>query len=310
MVRSRETASGGALTAVATPVAALGLGLLLTCGWSGEGPGCEVVTQPSPLTPELEESSGVAVSAEHPGIFWTHNDGSRPVLYAVNQQGQLVGRTRVPGLDLDDWEALERADCDAGSCLYLSDTGDNDEEREGAVIYRIPEPEPGAERSARPDAFPVVFPDGPRDVEALFVLPGEQVYLVSKGRHSSVSVYAYPGPLRSGSPAELVEIQRLSESPVSLPRLVTGAGTAPDGSTVVIRTYEALHFYRMEAVEGEGADHRLVPLENGTVNLRTLQEPQGEAVALGADGLVVVTSEDGPGGHPPQMAVLRCDLGG
>lgn len=292
------------------------LGLVLTCGWSGwsgSGPGCEVVTAPAALSPELEETSGVAVSAAHPGIFWTHNDGSRPVLHAVDEAGRTVGRVRVPGMDLRDWEDIERAECAAGSCLYVADTGDNDEERDRAVIYRIPEPEPGAGRSAVPDAFPVVFPDGPRDVEALFVLPGERAYLVSKGRHSPVVVYAYPGPLRAGAPAELVEIDRLSEAPVSLPRMVTGASASADGSVVVIRTYEALHFYRVEVVEDEaprpGADLRLVSLENGTVNLHTLQEPQGEGVGLGAGGLVVLTSEDGPGGRAPQMAVMGCRVG-
>lgn len=321
MAVSRVTASGGSGRASSSggrrgaghagaTASLAALGLLLTCGWSGAGPGCEVLRQPSALSPELKETSGVAVSTAHPGIFWTHNDGSRPVLHALDEAGQTVGRVRIPGVEVWDLEDIERADCDAGSCLYVADTGDNDEERNRSVIYRIPEPDPGAGRSAVPDAFPVVFPDGPRDVEALFVLPGERAYLVSKGRHSPVVVYAYPGPLRPGAPAELVEVMRLSESPVSLPRMVTGASAAADGSVVVIRTYEALRFYRAETVEGEGADLRLVPLDDGTVNLHTLQEPQGEGVGLGADGLVVLTSEDGPGGRAPQMAVMRCRVGG
>lgn len=49
---------------------------------------------------------------------------------------------------------------------------------------------------------------------------------------------------------------------------------------------------------------------NGIVNLRTLQEIQGEAVALGPDGLVVLTSEGGPLGGPASMRLLRCAVGG
>ena len=293
-------------TLAVAPIAATAL--FLTCGWSAAGPGCEVASQPMALSPELEETSGAAVSAAHPGTIWTHNDGARPVLHALDREGRTVGRTRVPGVDLDDWEDLERADCDAGSCLYLADTGDNEEARDRVVIYRIPEPEPGAAESALPDAFPVVFPDGPRDVEALFVLPGERAYVVTKGRSGPVVVYAYPGPLRVGPPAELVEVQRLSEAQPSLPRMVTGASASADGSVVVLRTYEALRFHRVE--EDEDGRATLVPMEGGTVNLHTLQEPQGEGVALGPDGLVVLTSEDGPGGRPPQMAIMRCRVGG
>jgi hypothetical protein len=40
--------------------------------------------------------------------------------------------------------------------------------------------------------------------------------------------------------------------------------------------------------------------------LRTLQEPQGEGVAVGEDGLIALTSEAGPAGQRGSLAVLRC----
>ena len=86
-----------------------------------------------------------------------------------------------------------------------------------------------------------------------------------------------------------------------LPRQVTGASAAPDGSMVAIRTYETLQFYRWNG-------QHLMPLENGTVNLRTLRESQGEGVALGRDGVVALTSEAGPNGGAGSITVLRCRL--
>jgi hypothetical protein len=97
----------------------------------------------------------------------------------------------------------------------------------------------------------------------------------------------------------LVEVQRLTDSAALLGNQVTGGSAQRDGSVVAIRTYQALEFFRLEA-------DTLARLEDGLVNLRSLGEPQGEAVALGADGLVVLTSEDGVFGGEPVMNLMRC----
>ena len=48
-------------------------------------------------------------------------------------------------------------------------------------------------------------------------------------------------------------------------------------------------------------------MEGGRIALRTLNETQGEAVALGPGGKVVLTSEAalGKGGHPHRIGVPR-----
>jgi hypothetical protein len=50
----------------------------------------------------------------------------------------------------------------------------------------------------------------------------------------------------------------------------------------------------------------LVPVRNGTVNLRPLQEIQGEGVSLSSDGRVLLTAEGGPLGGPAALSELRC----
>lgn len=43
----------------------------------------------------------------------------------------------------------------------------------------------------------MVLPDGPRDIEAMYVLPTDQIFFVTKGRNHPVTIYRYPSPLRS-----------------------------------------------------------------------------------------------------------------
>jgi hypothetical protein len=270
------------------------------CGmWSAAGPGCGVTEEASPFPEALKESSGVAPSLVQPGVFWTHSDDSgEALLWRVDALGNVIAQVQLEGVNVFDTEDMASAKCGDESCLYLADTGDNYDERDSLVVYRVVEPAGGV-RILSPQRVPLRLPDGPRDIEAIFVLPDEQLFLVTKGREKPVSVYRYPGALRPDSLVTLVHVQELSENPRALPRQVTGASASPDGSVIVIRTYETLLFYRWDGAQ-------LVPLENGTVNLRSLRESQGEGVGIGADGLVVLTSEGGPSGGPGSITVMRC----
>lgn len=276
------------------------------CGaWSGAGPGCTPLARPSPLPEGLQESSGVAFSRLWPGSYWTVTDGGGPFVHRVTGDGRLLATVRLDVVD-HDWEDLAIAPCGDGHCLWIADTGDNRAARDSVVLYRVPEralspPSPGAEPVSA-DAFPLRLPDGPRDIEALFVTPEGRVVLVSKGDRAPVSVYALPLPLVPGVTVRAEEVQRLGKEPRSLPGRITGAGSAPEGRIVALRTYETLHFHRVD-VEG-----RLTPLEDGRVDLRSLREAQGEAVALGPDGGVVLTSEAGPLARFGSIVEMRCTV--
>jgi hypothetical protein len=257
---------------------------------------------PGVALPEgLEEASGIAVSRAHPGAFWTHEDGEEGVLYAVDADGSLLGAIGLGSSGVTDWEDLAIAACDEGDCLYLSDTGDNDESRSAIRFFRVPEPDPGDSVVGDLRSFGVRLPNGPRDIEAIFVLPGERVYFVSKGRNHPITVYRYPGTFKADSVVTLDEVQQLSEGPRFTTRQVTGASASPDGDLVAIRTYETVTFYRMTA-------DTLASVDGGTLNLRTLREPQGEGVGLGPDGVVALASEVGPTGRRGSLALARCDF--
>lgn len=285
--------------AVRSAPASLGALLFVGCGmWSAAGPGCGVTDEARPLPDALSESSGIAPSWAHPGTFWTQSDNQGPgTIWRVDARGSVVGRVDLENVKVFDAEDLASAPCGEESCLYLGDVGDNYAERKSVVVYRVVEPQADESRTTA-DVFPIRLPDGPRNVEAMFVLPGEQLFLVSKGQEKRISVYRYPGALRPDT-VTLEHVQDLSDIPRALPRQVTGASAAPDGSVVVIRTYETLLFYRWDGA-------KLVPLEGGTVNLRPLREPQGEGVGVGPDGVVALTSEAGPNGGHGSITVMRC----
>jgi hypothetical protein len=244
----------------------------------------------------------VAWSRVSPGILWTHNDsGHGAILYAMDRQGNLLGSVPLQGARNRDWEDMAVGPCPAGSCLYVGDIGDNAEVRDRIVLYRVEDTGTfdGTPREA--EAFPMLLPDGPRDMEALFILPGGEVLFITKGRSHPVTVYRYPPPLRPGETVTLEEVQTLTDGPVPIPSQVTGADAAPDGRLVAVRTYESLTFHRMSR-------GRLVPLRGGRVDLRTLGEAQGEAVGIGPDGLVALTSEAGFLGRGAVLNLLECGV--
>lgn len=279
-----------------------GLFILAGCAWSAaEDTGCRVMGPPHRLPDALDESSGVAWSLARSGVLWTHNDGGDPRLFAIDRQGSLLATIRVEGGSLRDWEDLATARCGEESCIYLSDTGDNQEIRPGIQLLRVRDQGELEDGRWQAQVFPMVLPDGPRDIEAMFVLPGEQVFFVTKGRSHPNTVYRYPPPLRPGEPVTLEEVQTLSDGPMPIPAQITGGDAAPDGNLVVIRSYRDLVFYRVE-------NGLLEPLEGGRVALRTLEEPQGEGVSFSPGRDLFLTTEGGSFGGVASIRVMECQI--
>ena len=256
--------------------------------------------------PRIAETSGVAVSRRYSGVLWTHNDsGDEPLLFATNLRGETLATFVVRGAENRDWEDIALGPCPSdaeGRCLYIADTGDNAEQRSDVAIYIVPEPDPSGARAARTGPshrLTVTYPTGPHDVEALAVAPDGEISLITKGRRGSVYRFRIPAfraareAVRTG-PAETLDIV-----PTSLASMVTGAAYSPDGTTLVIRTYTELHFYRREA---NGEIVRLgVPCVLG------FREPQGEAVDFLDSVTLVLTSEAGFG-QPAGLSRVRCPL--
>jgi hypothetical protein len=284
----------------------IGLTLSALAATNISGQSCRTALQPVPLA-AIPEASGIAVSQLSPGLLWTHNDTSEPVVFAIRASGEVQGRTRLAGVQRGDWEAVSVGPCAQGTCLFIGDIGDNSARRRSLSVYRVPESEAMASGTANAEVMRLTFPDGPQDAEALFVTGDGVVHVVTKGEHGPVTLYR-AGTFRSGASVELQRIALVTATRsngrpgVSGANKVTDASVSPNGRWIAIRTRGAVVFYA--AAE----------LTAGTVrqvfrhDLRPLGEIQGEGVAFDADGTLWLTSEGGGKSRAGSLARLACSL--
>lgn len=270
--------------------------------------GCEPRGESLTLHADVREASGIAASREHDDVLWVHNDSEGgAVVFSISTTGEMLGRVTLNGAHNRDWEDIAVGHCPVGGpdgdCLYLADIGDNRATREAIGIWVTAEPHPRDQESADAVFVRLRYPDGPRDAEAMAVLPDGSLIIVSKGREHPVSVYR-SGPLEwptaPEQEAQLTLVQRLTAQPASLPDQITGSGADRDGR-IAVRSYASLQFYRLES-------DSLIPLLPEPVPLDALAEPQGEGVTAGTGGRIFLVSEAGPQGIAPRLTPLRCRL--
>lgn len=237
---------------------------------SAVGDGYDVVS--TIADPRIVESSGLVLSARHPGLAYTINDsGNAAVVYAIRvSTGKVVGTTLVAGGELVDTEALS---IDDDGTLWIADTGDNSGNRSDAALYSLPEQGEGAHTVAA-RRFPVSYADGAQDVEALLINPRtNEKFLVSKGLLGG-DVYPVPDSLRSGAANTLTPIG------ADVPVLVTDGAFTPDGRHAVLRSYGTVEVY-------DAKDW--APLRSGSLPAQeqgeTLaMEPGGDSILIGSEG--------------------------
>lgn len=236
--------------------------------------------------PEITESSGLAASHRHPGVYWTHNDnapggGSQPFLYAVDSDtGETLAKITLdgPGVQARDLEAVSLG---PNGDLYVGDIGDNQGGAwEEVWIYRLPEPAHLADATIAPTVYRVRYEDGPRDAEALMVHPETgRVYVASKVRDGDAALYAAPEDgLAEGTDA-VTTLERVAD----IDLWVTDGAFSPDGTRLFLRGYFTSQMYDFTDGTPEPI-RRQVPMP--------LQE-QGESVTFTPDGTTLMFGSEG-----------------
>jgi hypothetical protein len=267
---------------------------------TGTAPDCADGRILAELPAELSEASGITQSGRTAGIFWLHNDDNPPVIYAIDTTGTIKARVQVAGLRNRDWEDIAAAPCGNDHCLYIADVGDNMQNRQLRSIARISEPALTDTVSSEPVRYQFRTPGKSHDAEAIVVLPDDELYLITKGRSGPVTVFAFPKPLVTDAPMELEEVGTLSEGLVQMPDMVTGAAVLPGTRVVAVRTYGGLQFYRARKRSFD-------PVYEQPYDLRSLNEPQGEGIAVLANGTVMLASEKSMG-KTGLLSRLQCTL--
>jgi hypothetical protein len=246
----------------------------------------------------VNEASGLAASHRNGGVVWTHNDsGGAASLYALGGDGSIRATVPITGATNRDWEDMARGPGPTGSpdWLYVGDIGDNGGVRGSVRVYRVREPDlagvpaGGTVSVAASGLVNLVYPDGPRDAEALIVDPlSGDLFLVTK-REARSRVYRAAAPSFAGETVPL-EFQRELAG-----NLITAADACPDGKTVLVRSYLGLDAYVGSSV----ADSF-----RATPSPRLVEvEPQGETVAAAPDCEGYYTLSEGSG--QPLVRYLR-----
>ncbi|MFF7024392.1 hypothetical protein ACFY97_25720 [Streptomyces klenkii] len=236
--------------------------------------------------PRIKESSGLAASRTHPGVYWTHNDsGDGAYVYAVDgRTGRTVATVTLAGIEPRDVEAISIG---PDGDIYLGDIGDNFGGRWPEVwIYRFPEPKTLKDATLTPTRYTVRYDDGPRDAESLMVHPKTgRVYIVSKKRSGKGALYEAP--------------ERLSASGVNVFRRTadidlwaTDGAFSPDGTRLVVRGYFDAREYRWQDGRPREIGRPDVPLQR-----------QGESVTFTADGRTLMYGSEGKGSTVQPVAL-------
>ena len=238
---------------------------------------------------EISESSGLAVSKEYSDLLWTHNDsGGGSVVYAMDFEGGDRGAVVFTTGAAYDWEAMSLGPCDSSSCLFVGDIGDNGGNRESIVLWRLDEPQPpgaGKTMLVSSDSLTGVYPDGPRDSEAMFVdTRTGDLFLMEKSLTEQANVYRVASSKWSEVQSDLVELELVTTIDFLVDSwmgaMVTGADMAPSGHEIFARTYVA--GFRIPVIRG--SDGVVTGFGEPTVS-DVYDSGQCESVAYSPSGL-------------------------
>ncbi|MFZ5440793.1 MAG: hypothetical protein ACOZQL_12355 [Myxococcota bacterium] len=264
---------------------------------AGPSCGCErwgIPRAVGTLPEQLNELSGLVASRAQPGVFYAHNDsGDSARFFALSQSGGLLEEYTLSGATATDWEDVGLGPCpaDGGTCVYLGDIGDNLRVRSDYALYVVREPTlGGGAQNVSWVRYRFEYPGGVKNnSEAFFVHPQTgRVYLVTKQDLGVSEIYRFPLPLDATQPMTL-ELVATLPFPTSSDRPLTGADVNRCGTAVLLRMYNRLVELQLPA--GEADFEKIFAQAPVTVPVLA-SEPQGEAVAYGADGVSYFTASE------------------
>ncbi|MFB7593565.1 WD40 repeat domain-containing protein [Streptomyces sp. NPDC056160] len=226
--------------------------------------------------PRIKESSGLAASHLHPGIYWTHNDSDDgPYIYAVDSRtGKTVATVTLKGVGRPrDVEAISIG---PGNEIYVGDIGDNlDGTWPHVWIYKLPEPKELKDQTVRATQYVVKYADGARNAESLIVHPKTgRVYIIDKKEDGG---HLFEGPPHlSASGTNVFK----PVAPVDL--WATDAAFSPDGTRLAVRGYFGGIYYDWNGGRIKRLGRLDVPLQR-----------QGESITYSVDGTKLLYGSEG-----------------
>ncbi len=199
----------------------------------------------------LKESSGIEIAAS--GGFWSFNDSKgEAALYRFDTLGNMQQTLEIVNASNVDWEDITK---DKEGSLYISDTGNNKNDRKDLTIYKISELGKGSRNNkAIAEKIQYRFPEQtefppPRnecffDVEGIFTKE-TYLYLLTRDRSKpfvgKTRLYRLPNV-----PGEYI-LEYLDEFMTDKDKKlgkVTSADLSPNGSTLAILSYGLIWLFK------------------------------------------------------------------
>lgn len=245
--------------------------------------------------PRLEELSGLVADDQH---WYAINDGgTAATVWVIGKDCQVQDKI-TNFMDPYDVEDLARG---ADGTFWLSDTGDNDEDRDTVALLSLTPAGDGA-------VHRLTYPDGRHDAEALLLDRTGVPYIFTKNPLGTADVYRPAAPLAAPGPTPLEHVATVRLTSTDTPGgpvpglvgsvVVTGAASSADGTVIALRTYTDAYLFPVkdgDVVAALAEKPVRVPLPN---------EAQGEAIAFQPDGSLVSGSEAGREATPQVMNVV------
>lgn len=240
---------------------------------------------------DIDEASGIAICAQNSTFVWTHNDsGDENRIFLINTKAEHQITFRLLGATNRNWEDIAVGPGpEVGiSYIYVADIGDNAARYSTKKIYRIPEPDLSAyalpikdETIAIEGVETIEFelPEGRKmDCESLLLDPLTKDLFVITKREEPVRVYRLPFPQSTNS---LITAELYATLPMTW---AVGGDISADGMHMMVKTRTNVYYWRRSAAENIGET-----LLNKPDRLKYIEEPQGEALAILADGSAYYT---------------------
>ena len=188
----------------------------------------------------ITESSGLVASHQFPGVFWTHNDGSKKKsLYAIDRQGNTLAEFKLSNITLEDWEDLASF---GEQHLLIADIGNNNAKPREIAVHEVAEPNPKSSAGAVTvqRSWHLRYPAKPFDAESLFAWQTFG-YLVSKVTDDrQAEIYRFALTNQNG-PAVLEFVTKLKiDSPVA------AATLSSDGRRLGLVAKSGAFVYRID----------------------------------------------------------------
>lgn len=247
---------------------------------------------------EMDETSGIVASTINPDVYYVHNDsGDTSRFFAMNHEGKLLSTIYFKGNGhrngIDDFEdiAVGPGPVKGKSYVYLGDIGDNSSNKKYITIYRAPESKTwGKDSLDHIDPTPVhlIYPDGPKDAEAMMVDPVEKLLYIVTKRGDTVGVYTAPLTFKAKDTIRMTFRTKLFFAGIKPFKWITAADISKKGDQILVKSYEKVYYWRRKLNEPAWR-----AMQQPARELKYKQEKQGEAIGFTPDGKGYYTTSEG-----------------